>query len=84
MYKNFKAGVGGSWQGWRGAVAGTDAPFAINLLEFSFEYGIKILFKRAGKCLKYAKFAEKDLFSVKASVIPTKPPRKNGGPTCSR
>ncbi len=58
--------------------------FPINLLEFSFEYGIKILFKRAGKCLKYAKFAEKDPFSAKPSVIPTKPPRKNGGPTCSK
>ena len=58
--------------------------FAINQLEFSFEYGIKILFKRAGKCLKYAKFAEMDLFSVKPSVIPTKPPRKNGGLTYIR
>lgn len=58
--------------------------FPRNQLEFSFEYGIKILFKRAVKWLKFVKFAEKDLFSVKPSVIPTKPPRKNGGPTCSR
>ena len=56
----------------------------INQLEFSCEYGIKILFKRAGKCLKYAKFAEKDLFLVKPSAIPIKPPRRNGGPTYNR
>jgi hypothetical protein len=58
--------------------------FPINQLEFSCEYGIKILFKRAGKCLKYVKFAGKGLFLVKPSVIPIKPPRRNGGPTYSR
>jgi hypothetical protein len=58
--------------------------FPINQLEFSCEYGIKILLKRAGKCLKYAKFAEKDLFLVNPSAIPIKPPRRSGGPTYNR